>query len=161
MSLIEWRKEFETGVSDVDHEHRELVELINRLHDQVEAGAGKEKIQVFLGEVFARISAHFALEETIMRKYRYDEYIEHKADHEELLDQLQAWRKTVGAQMLVENPEFDAPAWRRLYVEQDPSLLIPRKTFSETAGFWKDWRAAMNMAIQGHKPIITPATGIV
>ncbi len=88
MALIEWRKEFETGIADVDHEHRELIDLINALHVQIEANASKTQIQEFLGEVFARISAHFALEETIMRKYGYDEYAGHKTEHEELLDQL-------------------------------------------------------------------------
>ncbi len=88
MSLIVWRTEFETGIPDVDHEHRELVELINGLHATLRSGAGKDEVARFLGEVFARISAHFALEETIMRKYRYDEYAEHKADHEKLLDEL-------------------------------------------------------------------------
>jgi hemerythrin len=88
MPLIEWRKEFETGVPDVDHEHRELVALINSLAEEVEAGAGKERIQEFLGEVFARIAAHFALEESIMRKHNYDEYAAHKAEHEALLDDI-------------------------------------------------------------------------
>lgn len=86
--LIEWRKEFETGVPDVDHEHRELVNLINRLHQEMVAGADKARLSDFLGEVFARIAAHFALEESIMRKHRYDEYAAHKAEHEALLDEI-------------------------------------------------------------------------
>ena len=88
MTLIEWRKEFETGVADVDHEHRELVDLINQLHEQVSAGASPDHIQDFLGEVFAKIAAHFALEESIMRKHAYDEYEAHKAEHEKLLDEI-------------------------------------------------------------------------
>ena len=88
MSLIEWRKEFETGIAEVDHEHRELVDLINALHAEIEKGGVRENVSAFLGEVFARIAAHFALEETVMRKHRYDEYAEHKADHERLLDEL-------------------------------------------------------------------------
>jgi len=86
--LIEWRKEFETGVADVDHEHRELVDLINKLHGEMVAGAGQARVSDFLGEVFARIAAHFALEESIMRKHRYDEYAAHKAEHEALLDEI-------------------------------------------------------------------------
>ena len=86
MALIEWRKEFETGIAEVDHEHQELVELINQLHQQLEGEAPRETVSGFLGEVFARISAHFALEETVMRKHGYDEYLAHKAEHEELLD---------------------------------------------------------------------------
>lgn len=88
MSLIEWRKEFETGIADVDHEHRELVQLINDLHAEIDKGGTHESVAAFLGEVFARIAAHFALEESIMRKHRYDEYAEHKAEHEQLLDEI-------------------------------------------------------------------------
>jgi len=88
MTLITWRKEFETGIAEVDHEHQELVALINRLADDISAGADKERIQAFLGEVFARIAAHFALEESVMRKHLYDEYEAHKAEHETLLDEI-------------------------------------------------------------------------
>jgi hemerythrin len=88
MALIVWRKEFETGVAEVDHEHWELVDLINQLHAQVGGDASKETVSRFLGEVFARISAHFALEETVMRKHRYDDYPAHKSEHEALLDQI-------------------------------------------------------------------------
>jgi hemerythrin-like metal-binding protein len=88
MVLIQWRKEFETGIADVDHEHKELVELINALHDRLGEDADDATISGFLGEVFARISAHFALEESIMRKHAYDDYAAHKAEHEALLDDI-------------------------------------------------------------------------
>lgn len=88
MLLIEWRKEFETGIAEVDHEHQELVGLINDLHAKIGVGTDKDSISAFLGEVFAKISAHFALEETVMRKHKYDEYIAHKEEHEKLLDDL-------------------------------------------------------------------------
>ena len=88
MSLIEWRKEFETGIPDVDHEHHELVDIINRLHEHIVSGADRSHVTKFLGEVFAKIAAHFALEESIMRKHAYDEYEEHKAEHERLLDEI-------------------------------------------------------------------------
>ena len=88
MALIEWREEFNTGIADVDHEHRELVELINRLHAHIADGADPIRVGEFLGEVFARVAAHFALEESIMRKHSYDEYRAHKAEHERLLDEI-------------------------------------------------------------------------
>ena len=88
MALIEWRPEFETGIGEVDAEHRELVGLINALHQGIGEKADSETISAFLGEVFARIAAHFALEETVMRKHAYDEYAAHKAEHERLLDEI-------------------------------------------------------------------------
>jgi hemerythrin-like metal-binding protein len=88
MALITWRKEFETGLEDVDHEHREIIDVINALHSEIESGADRERVMHFLGEVFAKIAAHFALEESVMRKHMYDEYSAHKAEHEELLDEI-------------------------------------------------------------------------
>ena len=88
MALIDWRKEFETGIADVDHEHQELIALINRMHEDMTTRQDRASTQEFLGEVFARVAAHFALEESIMRKHSYDEYEAHKAEHEQLLDEI-------------------------------------------------------------------------
>ena len=88
MSLIEWREEFSVGVAEVDHEHRELVAMINALHEAMGAGVGRDDIINSLGEIYAQISAHFALEEKFMLESRYMAYAEHKEDHEILLDDL-------------------------------------------------------------------------
>jgi hemerythrin-like metal-binding protein len=88
MALIEWREEFSVGVPSVDHEHRGMIRLLNELHEGLQGKADKEAVAHFLGEVHAKISAHFALEEKIMRDCRYDAYEDHKADHERLLDEI-------------------------------------------------------------------------
>lgn len=93
MSRIEWRDEFSTGIPDVDHEHRELIGWINRaLAASVAANAGgagdRAGVGDLLGEIFAKISAHFALEERVMKTRGYDEFAAHKADHERLLDDI-------------------------------------------------------------------------
>jgi hemerythrin len=87
MALIDWREEFSVGVAAVDHEHRELIALINEAHASVGA-AGDDGVSAFLGEIYARIAAHFALEERIMRERHYDQFAAHKTDHEHLLDDL-------------------------------------------------------------------------
>ncbi len=88
MALIEWKEAFKVGVPSVDYEHRCLIDLLNELHAGLQGEADKEAVSRFLGEVHARISAHFALEEKIMRDHRYDLYEDHKADHERLLDEI-------------------------------------------------------------------------
>jgi hemerythrin-like metal-binding protein len=88
MSLIEWKDEFNTGIADIDHEHEELIGLINELYRRVSEGESKMTVLDFLGEIDAKISAHFALEERIMRDKHYDEYQDHKADHERLLEEI-------------------------------------------------------------------------
>jgi hemerythrin len=86
MSLIPWQDEFNIGVPEVDFEHRCLIDLINRLHAALGTNAGAEAIQEFLGELHAQISAHFALEETIMNRLGYSRLGPHKEQHEALLD---------------------------------------------------------------------------
>ena len=88
MALIEWRDEFKVGVASVDYEHESMIALINELHAKLETSADKDTVLTFLGEIFAKISAHFALEEKTMRERGYDEYREHKEDHERLLDEI-------------------------------------------------------------------------
>lgn len=88
MTLIEWQDSFAIGIPAVDYEHKELIDLINKLYAELSRDAGAEKVSRFLGEVDARIAAHFALEEKTMRDLRYDQYADHKADHERLLDQI-------------------------------------------------------------------------
>jgi len=86
MTLIEWKEQYSLGVPAVDHEHRELIDLINELYASVKGPDTDTTVMDFLGELYARIAAHFALEEKIMRDSGYDEYQEHKSDHERLLD---------------------------------------------------------------------------
>ncbi|MDX1432705.1 MAG: bacteriohemerythrin [Gammaproteobacteria bacterium] len=86
--LIEWRAEYSVGVPAVDAEHRELIELINELHAGLEGEDARMSTADFLGEIHARIAAHFALEEKIMREHNYDQLADHKADHERLLDEI-------------------------------------------------------------------------
>ncbi len=88
MSLITWKDEFSVGVAAVDLEHRELIELINGLDIDMQEYATQTTVVETLGEIYARISAHFALEEKIMRDARYDGFAAHKQDHELLLDNL-------------------------------------------------------------------------
>ena len=88
MALIEWQERFRIGIESVDYEHQEMIALLNELYEGLTQDTGEPDVVAFLGEVYARISAHFALEEREMKQRRYDQYAEHKASHEELLDEI-------------------------------------------------------------------------
>lgn len=88
MKLIEWRDEYQLGIPSVDHEHRELIDLINDLYENYLEKSSKVTTLDFLGEVYAKIASHFALEEKIMKELGYDEYEDHKTEHEKLLDEI-------------------------------------------------------------------------
>ena len=88
MSPIAWRDEFAIGLADVDHEHRELITMINELLESLRPETGAPRILAALGEIHARIAAHFALEERDMRRLKYIAVGEHKRDHERLLEDI-------------------------------------------------------------------------
>jgi hemerythrin-like metal-binding protein len=88
VTLLLWQDNFSVGVAEVDHEHRELIGLINTLHSKLGGERSGDQVEAFLGEIHADVAAHFALEERVMRERHYDALLEHKADHERLLDQL-------------------------------------------------------------------------
>lgn len=88
MALIEWRDEFKIGIEEVDFEHRELIELINELYGEIKMEDSTVAVMYCLEEIYAKISAHFALEEKVMRVLKYDQCEDHKEDHERLLDSI-------------------------------------------------------------------------
>ena len=88
MPLIEWSDNYSVGVEDIDHEHKGLIDLINQLYTNLEQGTSADEIAEFFGEIYANISAHFALEEKFMRESKYPEYVAHKNEHEQLLEDI-------------------------------------------------------------------------
>jgi len=102
MALIEWNSSFETGVSDIDIEHKELISLINSIYSIISNKTDKKQITKVLDDIYGEIYSHFVHEENIMEKYGYDQYQEHHDDHVDLLDQIRDISDDVES-----NDEFD------------------------------------------------------
>ena len=87
-TLLAWKAEYALGIPGVDHEHFELINLINDLYAGLLEPDSETTGMDFLGELFTKISSHFALEEKLMRDGGYGDLPAHKSDHERLLDQV-------------------------------------------------------------------------
>ncbi len=88
MAPLQWKPEYSVGIAGVDHEHRQLIELVNRIGETLASKSPLAEIEERFADLHRAISAHFALEEHFMRERGYDQLAEHKADHERLLDDL-------------------------------------------------------------------------
>ncbi len=88
MPFITWSDNFLIGLPAVDHEHRELIARINEILTQAGQHRGGTLLADCLGELHGAIAGHFALEEQIMQEHGYTEFHMHKADHEQLLDDI-------------------------------------------------------------------------
>lgn len=83
---FEWDDSFLIGIEELDHEHKRLIDDINRLYKELARHDEKSEIEKSLGNIYARMHAHFALEEHVMREHKYKFFDEHKREHDELLD---------------------------------------------------------------------------
>ena len=83
---IEWDDSFLIGIEELDYEHKVLIKDINRLHLELARQNEKSEIEKCLGDIYARMQAHFALEEHVMNEHQYKFFDEHKREHERLLD---------------------------------------------------------------------------
>ena len=88
MKYLKWSDDYSIGIEDVDFEHQSLIEMINLIYAELEHRRDIDEVRRTVADVHTEIAAHFALEERIMREGNYEEYEDHKNDHEELLDQI-------------------------------------------------------------------------
>ncbi len=88
MALLQWKEEYGTGFDDVDDEHKDLIDIINRLHDLLLADNAKLTVPAFFDDLLRGVSAHFALEERIMDESDYAERAGHREDHDRLLEEI-------------------------------------------------------------------------
>ena len=80
---------------------------------------------------------------------------------DDLKKKLADWRTSVGAQMPVANPNFDAARNKALYIDFNPSTQKAGATAAADGPPWQAWREAMNAAVKGSKVSVTPAKGII
>jgi hemerythrin len=84
--LFEWNDSFLIGIEELDHEHKVLIDDINKLHEELIGNEKKSELTKCLGEIYVHMQAHFALEEHVMKKHEYEFFDEHKREHEEFLE---------------------------------------------------------------------------
>jgi len=88
MSLSSLKGSLRTGIDSLDYEHRKLVGVMEELCESFDRAGSAHEVSNLFGELYTKASAHFALEEHLMREKEYAFYDAHKADHERLLDQI-------------------------------------------------------------------------
>ena len=86
--FFKWSPEYSVNIKTIDDQHRELVNILNRLFIAVSKREGEKAIAGILDALVTYTQTHFALEERLLQQARYKDFDAHKAEHQKLLDQL-------------------------------------------------------------------------
>ncbi len=86
MAFITWSDEYSVNIKEIDQQHQQLVELINRMYDIVIIGGeiDKKRIRRVLLELANYTDYHFRSEEKLFQIHHYPETSVHKRQHSQL-----------------------------------------------------------------------------
>jgi hemerythrin len=78
---ILWTPKLAVGVPQIDDEHKELFDRVNRLLDAMALAKAREEVQPLLGFLADYVKVHFGGEQRLMQQYRYPAATEHLGQH--------------------------------------------------------------------------------
>jgi len=84
VAIFIWNDSYNTGIDEVDRQHRVLVDVINKLDDATAQGRDAAAVAPLLGELAAYAQYHFTTEEELMLAAgaAAKHFRQHKAEHE-------------------------------------------------------------------------------
>ena len=94
MQFIEWSKEYETGIYDIDQQHHSLFALVNDLHKIATETYQPEPIQEAIMALMDYVKYHFRNEEQLLEDANYRKLETHRAEHRALEAKVEFYQKS-------------------------------------------------------------------
>jgi len=89
---MDWNQEFESGLADIDVQHRYIFALIQRVNE-LDDGVHREQLDEIAAELGRLAICHFGCEERLMTAYKYPESERHHLEHAKLLDVVREFQR--------------------------------------------------------------------
>lgn len=82
MPLINWKSSMSVGVELLDNQHKQLLSLMNSLHEQMKKGQGRLSLPLVVKELASYAKVHFGSEERLMKNAQFPDFELHKVQHD-------------------------------------------------------------------------------
>lgn len=93
MKDLIWDNTLSVQIDEIDDDHRKLVQLLNILKHSIDEADPSDYIESVLDELLNCTIWHFSHEQRLMVKYSYDSLVEHKTEHQELIESAKELQK--------------------------------------------------------------------
>ena len=91
--LINWEEKYSVGFEEIDTQHKNLVEMINELHNSFTQGKADELAKDIIDEMIKYTDYHFKTEEKYFKKHNYSEIKKHMEQHKGFVAQVTSFQK--------------------------------------------------------------------
>lgn len=81
MPIVVWKNEYETGIAEIDNQHKRLVEIINSIIEKLHSMKANSILLDILIELIEYSDYHFRSEEKLLIKINYPDYNSHRNEH--------------------------------------------------------------------------------
>lgn len=88
-----WKDSFALGIPQIDKQHKELCDQIDKLFEAGSKGKGAEEVMNVLNFLESYTLKHFADEEKLQQQINYPHYQAHKAKHNEFIGKITKMKK--------------------------------------------------------------------
>jgi len=102
---IAWSRRYAVGVGVIDGQHREMLQLVNRVLAGRRAGRAPDELVEVLRELVRCTEHHFATEERMMDEVGA-KAARHRAEHRKLLQSLERYTDRLDDETLASAPRF-------------------------------------------------------
>lgn len=87
MTIVEWTPDLDTGIPDIDEQHKQMVHHINDFYEAANA-KDKDRMSIVLFDLINSTLAHFQYEEALMEQAKYPLLEPHRRVHKNFIDKL-------------------------------------------------------------------------
>ena len=93
MALMKWDPGYSVRNELMDDQHKQLFDMINRLHEAMKKGKGREITGELIDRMMEYATFHFRSEEELMYRSNFPTLLEHKHEHAAFIDRIGEFRK--------------------------------------------------------------------
>lgn len=95
MAYIDWKDDFSVNIKQFDNEHKNIVNMLNSLHDAMKLGKGRDSLAPLFDKSLNYAKEHFGNEEKLMQKSAYPDFEAHRKEHLKFISCIDDFKKEI------------------------------------------------------------------